>query len=81
MSRKYREGRLIATVMDTVRGGGNVLMPTDTAGELPYTSDLFMRAIYSRRIRYTSVDGDALAFRLICRKVLYVKKYGLLRVL
>lgn len=41
MSRKYREGRLIATVMDTVRGGGNVLMPTDTAGELLYTSDLF----------------------------------------
>lgn len=32
-SRKDREARLISTVMDTVRGGGNVLLPTDTAGE------------------------------------------------
>ena len=33
-SRKEREARLISTIMDTVRGGGNVLLPTDTAGAL-----------------------------------------------
>ncbi|CAN0048792.1 unnamed protein product, partial [Ectocarpus sp. 8 AP-2014] len=32
--RKEREDRLISTVMDTVRGGGNVLLPTDTAGRV-----------------------------------------------
>lgn len=32
-SRKAREAKLITTIMDTVRGGGNVLLPTDTAGE------------------------------------------------
>lgn len=32
-SRKVRETKLITTIMDTVRGGGNVLLPTDTAGE------------------------------------------------
>lgn len=31
--RKLREEELISTVMDTVRGGGNVLLPTDTAGK------------------------------------------------
>ncbi|CAM9926932.1 unnamed protein product, partial [Sphacelaria rigidula] len=30
-SRKAREAKLITTIMDTVRGGGNVLLPTDTA--------------------------------------------------
>eukprot|EP00903_Cladosiphon_okamuranus_P008763 g8395.t1 len=33
-SRKDREARLISTIMDTVRGGGNVLLPTDTAGRV-----------------------------------------------
>eukprot|EP00752_Nemacystus_decipiens_P006443 g5803.t1 len=33
-SRKNREARLISTIMDTVRGGGNVLLPTDTAGRV-----------------------------------------------
>ncbi|CAM9131784.1 unnamed protein product, partial [Choristocarpus tenellus] len=31
-SKKFREARLLSVVMDTVRGGGNVLLPTDTAG-------------------------------------------------
>ncbi|CAM9796263.1 unnamed protein product, partial [Ectocarpus fasciculatus] len=34
LSRKEREAELISTVMDTVRGGGNVLLPTDTAGRV-----------------------------------------------
>ncbi|CAN0273767.1 unnamed protein product, partial [Discosporangium mesarthrocarpum] len=33
-SRKSREARLLAVVMDTIRGGGNVLLPTDTAGRV-----------------------------------------------
>lgn len=33
-NRKWRETRLLSTVMDTVRSGGNVLLPTDTAGTL-----------------------------------------------
>ncbi|CAM9498044.1 unnamed protein product, partial [Ectocarpus sp. 4 AP-2014] len=33
-TKRKREDELISTVMDTVRGGGNVLLPTDTAGRV-----------------------------------------------